>query len=337
MSPLLFCLSLAPLSNLLNATDIGYEMKKERFNHSLYMDDLKLYAKNDKQLEGLLTIVKRFSDDIQLQFGFDKCTIASFKKGKLTKVTNIELNHESIIQELDPDGAYKCLSIYESNGIKHATMKEKVRKEYYHRIKMVLKSELNSSNKISAINALAIPVVTYSVNIINWQMKEIRKMHAKTRKLFALYKMHHPKADVDRIYLPSKDSGRGLIQLEFTYKTSTIELDKCLENTKESLLKQVHKHDIGKKLYSIHKEALKFTEELQLQTDDVEIQETIPITKIVRELKGTVKMQAINNFKARWKGKPLHRQYVQKVEKEDIDKELTHKWLQSSGLKAETE
>ena len=48
-------------------------------------------------------------------------------------------------------------------------------------------------------------------------------------------------------------------------------------------------------------------------------------------------MQAINNFRARWKGKPLHRQYLQKVEKEDIGKELTHKWLQSSGLKAETE
>ena len=57
----------------------------------------------------------------------------------------------------------------------------------------------------------------------------------------------------------------------------------------------------------------------------------------MRELKWTAKIQAINNFKARWKGKPLHGQYVQKVEKEDIDKELTHKWLQSSGLKAETE
>ena len=48
-------------------------------------------------------------------------------------------------------------------------------------------------------------------------------------------------------------------------------------------------------------------------------------------------MQTINNFKARWKGKPLHGQYVQIVEKEDIETELTLKWLQSSGLEAETE
>ena len=114
-------------------------------------------------------------------------------------------------------------------------------------------------------------------------------------------------------------------------------LDKYLANAKDHLLKQVHKYDISKKLYSIHKRALKFTEELQLQTDDVQMQETMSITEILRETNGTAKMQAMNNFKARWKGKPLHGQYVQRVEKEEIDKELTHKWLQSSGLNAETE
>ena len=217
MSLLLFCLSFAPLSNLLKATDLGYEMKKERFNHLLYMDDLKLYSKNGKQLEGLFTAVKKFSDDIQMEFGLDKCAKASFKKGKLTKTTNIELDDKSIIQELDPDGAYKYLGIYESNDIKHATMKRKVGKEYYRRIKMVLKSEVNSSNKISAINALAIPVVTYSINISKWQMKEIKKLDAKTRKLFTMDKIHHPSAeDVDRMYLPRTESGRGLIQLECT-------------------------------------------------------------------------------------------------------------------------
>ena len=31
------------------------------------MDDLKLYAKNNEDLEGLLSIVKRFSDDKGMQ------------------------------------------------------------------------------------------------------------------------------------------------------------------------------------------------------------------------------------------------------------------------------
>ena len=106
---------------------------------------------------------------------------------------------------------------------------------------------------------------------------------------------------------------------------------------KDHPLKQVHKYNISKKLYSIHKETLKCTQELQLQTNDVEIQETVPSTKIVRELKEIAKMQTISNFKAKWKGRPSHGQYVERVGKEDIDNELTHKWLQSSSLKAETE
>ena len=134
-----------------------------------------------------------------------------------------------------------------------------------------------------------------------------------------------------------EEGGKGLIHLKCTHKTSTIGLNKYLVDTKDQLLKQVHKYDISKKLYSIHKEAPKFTQELQLQTNDVETQEAMLITKIVRELQRTAKKQAMNNFKAIWKGKPLHGQYVERIEKEDNDKELTHKWLQSFGLKAETE
>ena len=33
-------------------------------NHLVYMVDLKLFAKNDQQLQGLLNIVKQFSNDI---------------------------------------------------------------------------------------------------------------------------------------------------------------------------------------------------------------------------------------------------------------------------------
>ena len=131
LSPLLFCMSLAPLSNLLNATEYGYDMNKERVNHLLYMDDLKLYSNNDKQLEGLLNTVKIFSDDIEMQFELDMCAKAPFKKGKLTKITNVKLDDTCVIQELAQEGTYKYLGINEGNGIKHAATKEKVRKEYY--------------------------------------------------------------------------------------------------------------------------------------------------------------------------------------------------------------
>ena len=138
------------------------------------MDDLKAYAMNDNQLKNLLDIVNTFSDDIKMEFGLDKCAKATFIKGKLTKTSNIVLNQTTTIQELDQEGTYKYLGINEGDGIQHSKMKEKIRKEYYRRIRMVLKSELNATNKIEAINTVAIPVVTYSFNIINWTLEDIR-------------------------------------------------------------------------------------------------------------------------------------------------------------------
>ena len=48
------------------------------------MDDLSPFPKDDKDLEGLLQTVKKFSDDIGMSFGLDKCTKATFKRAKLT-------------------------------------------------------------------------------------------------------------------------------------------------------------------------------------------------------------------------------------------------------------
>ena len=51
--------------------------------------------------------------------------------------------------------------------MQHSQMKEKIRKRYCTRIERVLKSELNAANRIHAITTLAVPVVTYSFNVIN--------------------------------------------------------------------------------------------------------------------------------------------------------------------------
>ena len=73
LSPILFCVTLVPHSKLLNNTGYDYKIYDNTTNHLFYMDDLKLFAKNDQQLQGLLNIVKQFSDDIRMEFGLDKC------------------------------------------------------------------------------------------------------------------------------------------------------------------------------------------------------------------------------------------------------------------------
>ena len=92
LSPLLFCLSLMPLSRELNQTGYGYNIQKRSINHQFYMDDLKLFAKDDNDLEGLLETMKKFSDDTDMFFGLDKCAKATFKRGKLAGTTSVKLD-----------------------------------------------------------------------------------------------------------------------------------------------------------------------------------------------------------------------------------------------------
>ena len=122
---------------------------------------------------------------------------------------------------------------------------------------MVLKSQLNSANKLEAINTLAVPVVTYSFSIINWTLQELAKLDTKTRNFLTMYKMHHPKSDVDRVYLLRNEGGGGLIQLELSYKSTTIGLDKY-----DTLLHFVKDHDDRMSLYSISRWSMKFSREL---------------------------------------------------------------------------
>jgi hypothetical protein len=102
----------------------------------------------------------------------------------------IDINRE--IQELEQGKTYKYLGIEEGEDIQNQQMKERLKQEHNRRLKMILKSDLNARNKITAIGALAVPVLRYSFGIINWRIEDIKKIDRKTREILAMYKMHHP-------------------------------------------------------------------------------------------------------------------------------------------------
>jgi hypothetical protein len=63
---------------------------------------------------------------------------------------------------------------------------------------------------------------------MNWRLEEIKKIDRKTGKILTMYKMHHPEADVDRLYVKRKEVGRGLSQTEAAYKTEIINIAEYL-------------------------------------------------------------------------------------------------------------
>ena len=77
LSPLVFVLALIPLSLISRRAKAAYEFSesKEKINHLLFMDDLKLYSQSEKGLDSLAQTVHVFSKDIGMEFGIEKCAM----------------------------------------------------------------------------------------------------------------------------------------------------------------------------------------------------------------------------------------------------------------------
>ena len=88
------------------------------------------------------------------------------KKGKYHHSKGIQQPNEETIREIGLDEGYKYLRILEADGVKDNEMREKIEKEYYTRVRMILKSKLNGPNTITAINSRVISIVRHSVDII---------------------------------------------------------------------------------------------------------------------------------------------------------------------------
>ena len=215
-SPLLFWIALIPLTNDLNRGDCGFQVygTERKISHLLYMDGLILLGRNENDLENEMKIVQTISKDINMKFGLEKCARICLKRGSVQSKMHVGCTFENDIKELDPRKTYKYLGIEESFDIQHKNEKEKLKKEYLRRLRLVLSTELSAKNKIQAIGSLAIPVLRYSFGIINWHQEELQKLDRKTRKLLTIHGQHHQKADVDRLYVPRQQGGRGLMQLE---------------------------------------------------------------------------------------------------------------------------
>ena len=196
---------------------------------------------------------------------------------------------------------------------------------------MVLKSDLSSASKLETINTLAVTVVTYSFNIINWTLQELAKLDTKTRKFLTMYKMHHPKSDVDRLHLPRTQGDRGLIQLTLSYKSTTISLDEYLEETQDTLRHFVKDHDDRKSLNFISRQSMKFSRELGVPAIPAAEDDTY-----ARRTKATAKPQGRQLLRSKWESKALHGKYPQRVKQAEVDQYKTHRRLKAGGLKAVT-
>jgi hypothetical protein len=304
LSPLLFVMALIPLTLVLRSADMGYKLEKDgpELNHLLFMDDLKIFAKTEDQVDSLVQTVQSCSSDIGMEMGISKCAVVTMHRGKKVACTGVELPSGERLTDPGEEG-YKYLGVLELDDILKTEMKDKVRKIYHERLTKVLKSKLNSKNLACAINTWAVAVVRYSAALVDWTVEEIETLDRQTRQLLFEYKFLHPRANITRLYMKRKVGGRGLISIEDCVAGEKRSLDFYLASSEEVLLKYVARVN-------------------GLEKDNIED-------------KKAYQKRVENEKKEKVKAMPLHGQFErQTAAKKTADSWL---WLSRGDLKRETE
>lgn len=311
LSPYWFCLAMNPLLRLLENVEAGFELRGHEncnINHLAYMDDIKLYSGSLQGLKHLINVTEAFSTDVGMQFGIEKCKIQRIKKGKLINDIQHETMSRETITALETDELYKYLGIQQNKRVMHTKIKEKLQLEFVERLKSVLKTFLNSRNLTTAVNMFAIPVITFSFGIIKWSKTDLESLERLIRVQLTRYNYHHPKSAVQRVTLPRKMGGRGIIKIGSLHTKQIMKMRDYFRN------KAVSFH-----LYRVLQEAddnytplsLKYNMDLGQPSFDLEI-----------EL---------------WKQKALHGRYPAEIANSNVDAVMSYKWLSVGYLYPETE
>ena len=203
------------------------------------MDDIKLFAKNEKELETLIHTVRIYSQDIRMEFGIEKCDMLVMKSCKQHLTDGMEQPNQDKIRTLGEKKTYKYLGISEADTIKQVEMKNKIQKEYLRRTRKLLETKLYSRNLIKGINTWAVLLVRYSGPFLKWTRNELKQMDQRTRKPMTLHKALHPRDDVDKLYVSRKEGGRGLASIEDSVDASIQRLEDYIQKHDGGIIKPI--------------------------------------------------------------------------------------------------
>ena len=76
----------------------------------MYTDDIKLFAKNENELETRIQTVGIYSRAIGMEFGIEKCVMLVMKSGKRNLTDGMELPNQVVFRTLGEKEKYKNLT-----------------------------------------------------------------------------------------------------------------------------------------------------------------------------------------------------------------------------------
>ena len=123
---------------MLNTDGQGFKIKADTENytlsHLMYMDDIKFYAGTKQGLEQLVQITSKFSTDIKMDFGLEKCKSMQIFMGQLQMEGIRTENDYKVITALSEKETYRYLGVQQTRQTEHAVIKNEIKTKFTSRI-----------------------------------------------------------------------------------------------------------------------------------------------------------------------------------------------------------
>ena len=200
--------------------------------------------------------------------------------------------------------------------------KNRVTKEYYTRVKRIWNSELSSVNKVIAHNSFAVPVLTTTVGILTWTIDKIKEIDIKTRKQLTIFRNFHPDGDIDKLYLPRGQGGRGIKMIARMFESRIVSIAQYIKMNKSenNILDFVYQQE--------QQEIIRLSQQLldmyQIEYDN---------TTRPRVLSKLFVKADLSAQKERYTSKVMHSYYEIKImDDPQIDNQLSNAWRKDKYL-----
>ena len=72
--PQVFVIEIMPRNFILKKCTGSYELR-EKINHLMYMNDIRIFTKNEKELKSLIERMEIYNQNIGMKFGIEKCAM----------------------------------------------------------------------------------------------------------------------------------------------------------------------------------------------------------------------------------------------------------------------
>ena len=154
-----------------------------------------------------------------MELGLRKCAVAHMVKGKVVQCEDFLLPEDKTIAAVTRGETYRYLSIEQVFKSDHDGIRRKLTKAYVKRLRS---SDLNVKHNANATVGWAVSMFRYFFNHVLWTKGDLVALDRKTRSVIRQYKGHHLLAALERLYLPRRQGGKGLVSLQWSWEREVV-------------------------------------------------------------------------------------------------------------------